>query len=69
MLYLTQNRFGMKSFAGGSSLWNKACSELLGLVPWQISAKEKKTEDLFVRHVRILLAKCAKLQRQHLVVG
>ena len=41
---------------------------LLGSPPGQVRPEQQQAEDLLVRHVRVSLAECAQLQRQHLLV-
>ena len=41
---------------------------LLGSPPGQVRPQQQQAEDLLVRHVRVSLAECAQLQRQHLLV-
>ena len=41
---------------------------LLGSPPGQVCPEQQQAEDLLVRHVRVTLAECPQLQRQHLLV-
>ena len=81
---LAQDGAGVQRPVGSPALRHKLGRQLLGFVskkkyynnvnlllgspPGQVCPEQQQAEDLLVRHVRVSLAECAQLQRQHLLV-